>query len=216
MDTKPNQSHESFHHVKTIPFYLTKDAVSEEGIIKGYASTFGNLDRHKDVMVKGCFQKTLQQTGGKMPVLYNHSKQIGINTKAYEDDKGLYVEAKIFKDSPDIQSAKEAWALIKANLESGTPMGLSVGGLIKEFDVSYVDGRPQWNIKEMELLEYSVTPTPANPKASVLNNKEFSMEVFGKIDRLQEEIKTLNIIKGMQKKYIEALEQTINPRREPK
>ena len=49
---------------KRIPFHVTETKEIEEdgqrfGIIKGYGSTFGNVDRGGDRVIKGAFKKTL-------------------------------------------------------------------------------------------------------------------------------------------------------------
>ena len=124
--------------------------------VKGYASTFGNRDLYDDIMEKGCFKKTLETSKGKWPVLYQHSEAVGINNKAAEDEKGLYVESTIF--SSKIEKAREMVALVKAYAKAGFNMGLSIGGLIKNYDFLKIDKIWTTVIKEFQVLEHSLTP----------------------------------------------------------
>ena len=199
----------SIPHQKHVSFVMDKIADSdgeEKGIITGYASTFKNADRHRDIMAKGCFKKSLEQTKGKIPVLYNHYKQVGINLTAKEDDKGLFVSAQLFNKDDDLKDAKEAWALIKANQRAGSPMGLSIGGMIKAYSVVKQDDRVCYQIDEFDLIEYSVTPTPANPKASIINNKDFSLSNLDNFHTMKEEIGLLKKQINLYKAYSKNLE----------
>lgn len=147
------------------------DFNQEKGVISGYASTFGNVDLVQDVMVKGCFEKSLKENGGRWPVLYNHGKQVGTNLSAQEDEKGLFVVSKIFKDEDALSDAKEVWSLVKANMKAGVKMGLSIGGQIKEVEIDKKDGRLIWKILEWDIIEHSITATPCNRRAQVESRK---------------------------------------------
>ena len=135
--------------------------------IKGYASTFETIDRVDDKMVKGCFDKTLKKSRGKWPVKLEHKDIIGFNESAMVDDKGLYVESSLFSGDEDIPLAKTAIALIKNCKKFGHNLGLSVGGLVKSIGVVWMDGKMIAEIKEFEVLEHSITGTPANPEAKL-------------------------------------------------
>ena len=145
------------------------------GIFSGYASTFGNLDRVRDKMMKGCFEKSIALSKGKWAVLFNHKNQIGINLAAHEDSHGLFVTSKIFIDNDDLPKSKEAWALIKAMGKEKVSMGLSIGGLVKK--LKYVQDQDQkksfWEIHEFDIIEHSVTPIPCNASAEIQSHKSF-------------------------------------------
>lgn len=185
------------------------DTDKDSGIISGYASTFGNKDLVQDVMVKGCFQKTIASNKGRWPVLYNHQKQVGTNLEAREDAKGLFVISKIFKDFSEIPDAKEAWALIKANIKAGTQMGLSIGGLVKDYQ--YNKDEKTYEILEWDILEHSITATPCNQQANIEAHKNFENEAsnFTKLEKSIEKLSLenkilnefcLNLIKVLKKR----------------
>ena len=149
-----------------------KEKENGDTTITGYASTFGNEDLYSDIMQKGCFKKTIKDTGGQWPVLYQHREAVGINEKAKEDKDGLYVESTIF--SSKIERAKELKALIDAYSNKGFSMGLSVGGLIKSYELRHSKEKGwQTVIIEFQVLEHSITPVPANQKARIETNKSF-------------------------------------------
>ena len=108
------------------------DADSKSFKIRGYASTFNNMDRYNDIMMPGAFKKSLETTKGKWPILFNHREQVGVNLSAKEDKTGLYVESELFNTDKAIPKAAEATAIIKNSIKRGLKMGLSIGGLLKK------------------------------------------------------------------------------------
>ena len=141
--------------------------------VSGYASVFDVIDRVNDKMMKGCFDKTLKKTGGKWPVKMEHKDIIGFNMKAKVDKKGLYVESSLFQDD-GIPMAKTAMALVKNCKKFGHNLGLSVGGIVKEVALAFKDGKFIGEIREFEVLEHSITGTPANPEAQI---KSLNLEI---------------------------------------
>lgn len=73
--------------------------------VSGYLASFGNKDSDGDVLVKGCFAKSIAERGPesatarKIAYLYMHNMAdpIGHFTVLKEDDNGLYFEAVIDK-----------------------------------------------------------------------------------------------------------------------
>lgn len=156
-----------------------------QGIIRGFASTFGNIDLGDDIVDQGAFKKTIQENKGKVPILADHdpSKQIGWNIRAEETEKGLFVEGKLNMEDP---IAKAKYGLIKQALELGANMGLSIGyGVIKALPDKE---RPSVRrLKELKLYEYSVVTFPMNTAAMVtaakswsekLSNDDFAQEII--------------------------------------
>lgn len=72
----------------------------ESRTISGYASVFGNKDKAGDILIKGCFSKSIQDRGpesaanDKIIMLWMHDMEepIGRFTVLNEDGKGLYFE----------------------------------------------------------------------------------------------------------------------------
>lgn len=141
--------------------------IGEDGTFTGYASVSGNLDLVGDICAKGCFAKTLLSNKGRVPILKQHDTnvQLGIGESAVEDEIGLLVTGRL---NMEVQAAREQKALCKQHFEIGAPMGLSIGYFAKDFSWSKDGTR---TLKEVELLEYSLTPFPANPLAQMTSIK---------------------------------------------
>ena len=153
-----------------VPFILKEISESDGDVtITGYASTFNNTDRYNDVMVKGCFKKSIRKNKGKWVVKLNHYEDIGVNVKAKEDDKGLYIESKLFTGPDALEDSIKAVKLIKNAMRYNHPMGLSIGGMVKDIESSYDDKTKEttYKIKEFDVLEHSITSIPANPQAEI-------------------------------------------------
>lgn len=148
--------------------------VKDDGQFEGYCSTFGNEDLGGDIVAPGAFTKTIKDKKDH-PILWGHNARevIGVNQKYTEDSKGLYVQGQLVLD---VQRAKEAHALMKA----GAVKGMSIG-----YDVVVDEYNRDTNIrtlKELKLWEYSLTPFPMNPEATVTTVK--SLEEFENALRL--------------------------------
>jgi HK97 family phage prohead protease len=82
-----------------------KSVDSESRIVTGYLTSFNKLQDDGDVLIKGCFAKSIQDRGPesttarKIAYLYMHDMKdpIGHFTTLKEDDFGLYFEAYIDK-----------------------------------------------------------------------------------------------------------------------
>ena len=174
-------------------FELQFKDVDSSGMIRGYDSTFGNVDLGLDIVDKGAFKKSLKETGGKIPILADHnpSKQIGWNLRAEEDDKGLYVEGKL---DLNVQDAREKYSLAKSALEIGAKSGLSIGYMTIKAEPDREKPMVR-RIKEVKLFEYSFVTFPMNTAAMVtaMKSQYQSATNLELVKKLIEEIKTHGI-----------------------
>ncbi len=122
--------------------------------VKGYASTWKNLDRDGETFLRGAFKDTIPQFMVNPIMLRDHRNQtvdaVGYFTVVREDAKGLYVEG-VISNAPDCQSLR--FKLVE--------------GILKTFSVA---GRMHFNdtdieIFKIDLWEITVTPIPSNPQA---------------------------------------------------
>lgn len=173
---------------KTFQFKL--DNVDErKGIIRGFASTFGNIDLGDDVVDQGAFKKTLQENKGVVPILADHdpAKQIGWNIRAEETDKGLFVEGQI---NLKTQLGRDRYELAQQALEVGAKMGLSIGySVIKAMPDK--DRPAVRRLKELKLYEYSLVTFPMNTAAMVTAAKSMNSNSF--IEFVKSQATTLNV-----------------------
>lgn len=153
-------------------FSLKLDDVDSQGTIRGYASTFGNIDLGFDVVDKGAFKKSIKESSGKFPILADHdpSKQIGWNFRAEEDDTGLFVEGKL---DLNVQSAREKYSLAKTAMSLGAKMGLSIGYMTIKAEPDREKPMVR-HLKELKLFEYSIVTFPMNTEAMITSAKSLA------------------------------------------
>lgn len=152
-----------------IPFRLKE--VGDDGIIEGHASTFGNRDLDDETFRRGAFKKTLQESGGIIPILDSHNRYepIGWNREAEETNKGLRVLGELdIKNNPRAQ-AKFAW--IKRALELGAKFGFGLSIGFRPIKWERDEDNDLLTFTEVILLEYSVVTFAANPMAMITGAK---------------------------------------------
>ncbi len=153
--------------------FEVKSSEEEKGIIEGYAATFGNIDRHGDIIAPGTFK------GGrsKVPIFALHRPELAIGVGyVQEDEKGLKIKMKLAVDSDSDtlrERAREYYALVK----EGIIEKMSVGMIIqdREWQERAIDGKkvPVRVIKKADLVEVSLVPIPANDKAQITSVKDW-------------------------------------------
>jgi HK97 family phage prohead protease len=181
---------------------ITKDfafelkAVSDKGIIEGYASTFGNVDSAGDIIAPGAFARTLASWNAKgqpVPVLWQHDayEPIGATVSISEDERGLRVKAQLVLD---VQQAREALALAKARVLGGMSIGFSVPAVAADGKdaVDYDEGLRARVFREVRLWEYSLVTFPANEQATIESAKtapEWAQELTSVMREVRDHIK---------------------------
>lgn len=162
MTSSDNQDNSKDLKSLSFGFDLKEFKVDEEYFFfKGYASTFGNVDLGKDVVVKGAFKATLAKKKPKLCYQHRMSEPLGVIDKAYEDEFGLYVEGRMPRDN---QQCKDVASLLKI----GAIDSFSIGYSAKDVEMR-TDGVRL--LKELELWEVSFVTVPMNPKAKVTDVK---------------------------------------------
>lgn len=135
------------------------------GKFSGYASVFGNVDSHGDVVQRGAFQRSLDEwrDRGRAPHLLlqhgyaaNADTPVGQWTMLREDAKGLYVQGQLLCLDTDI--GRQLLGLMRG----GVLFGLSIGFRVRK----YTPGTT--NVKriltEVSLAEISLVTEPSNPE----------------------------------------------------
>lgn len=142
-------------------FDLELKELNDSGSFVGLASTYGNKDQQGDVCVTGCFTKTLQERGARIPVLWAHNQEQPIGYGDLTDTPhGLQIKGQLCLD---VAKAKEIYALMKA----GVVKSLSIGfDTVKQ---SYKDSTRL--LTELRLWEISCVLFPANEEAAIVGVK---------------------------------------------
>jgi len=138
------------------------------GIIKGYASTYGNVDRGGDVVLPGAFTQSIKRhksNNRKIRMYFQHDRMSVIGgwpiNLVRDDSKGLYVEGEI---NLGVQKGMETYLLAK----QGVIQDLSIGYSILEEANNKYGGS---DLKELELWEVSPVSEPMNDQANILEVK---------------------------------------------
>lgn len=170
------------------PFELKELSFSSEGrTISGYAAIFNNKDKAGDILLKGCFAKSIQDRGpesqanDKIIMLWQHDmhEPIGRISVLREDEKGLYFEAVI----DDVERGNQA---IK-QLESGTLNQFSFGYSYVWEKCEYDNERDALLVKEVVLYEISVVSIGCNGETEYLGLKSEGSDPY---EELKNEIES--------------------------
>lgn len=156
--------------------FQIKEFDDATGTVKGYLSTFNNIDEQGDRVRPGSFKRTLQskyeykKKHNKtylMPLLWQHSSEnpIGGYVEAKEDSVGLYVE---FQVDMDVQRGREAYSGLKKGYIFQQSIGYDV---INAEYVKDPDGKMVRDLLELRLWEGSIVTFPANELAVVTSVK---------------------------------------------
>ena len=164
----------------------------ESRTISGYAAIFNNRDKAGDILLKGCFAKSIQDRGpesqanDKIIMLWQHDQHepIGKISVLTEDEKGLYFEAVI----DDVERGNQA---IK-QLESGTLNQFSIGYSYVWEKCEYDQERNAFIVKEVVLYEISVVSIGCNGETEYLGLKSESTDPY---EEMKNEIESA--IKGL-------------------
>lgn len=167
-------------------------AEKESRIVSGYLSAFGNKDSDGDILIKGCFSKSLQERGvnsttdRKIAYLYQHKMDmpIGHFTKLEEDDFGLYFEAYLDKIPLGDQVLEQ--------YSSGTLNQHSIGYRYIWDKIEYDENLDAFIVKEINLFEGSVVTIGANENTPFTGMK--TEEIESQKNQLDRE--TEKVLKG--------------------
>lgn len=154
-------------------FSLEIKAVSDEGVIEGYGSTFGGPpDLGGDIVLPGAFADTLAEhkRKGTMPLMFfghqSSNLTIGNWEDMAEDGKGLWGQGQLDMEDPFASK-------IHRKLKRKEMRGLSIGYEVKS---SKPDAkRPGVRLLEkLDLWEVSIVNLPMNQRAAVDTVKSYT------------------------------------------
>lgn len=161
-----------------------KSELKEDGgVVKGYASTFDrDPDAYGDVVAKGAFAKSLEhwkalnEDGKYIPLLWGHDTEdpqsnIGRVVDAYEDERGLFVEAEFDADNEKAQYVRKL-------VQEGRVYQFSFAfEVVNQGQVTLESGVKANELQELELFEVSLVTIPANQHATVEEIKSGEPEI---------------------------------------
>ena len=155
----------------TIDCPFEMKSLKSDGTFTGYASVYGELDSHHDIVIKGAFTNSIekryrQKKRKNIPMLWQHDTRQPIGVYPIEDlkedDTGFLVAGVC---NLDVQQGREAHALMKQDALSG----LSIGYSTIDEDYSH-DGNVRI-LKEVDLWEISPVTFPSGDSARIVGVK---------------------------------------------
>jgi HK97 family phage prohead protease len=149
-------------NTKDFKFFMK--AVADTGSFEGMAAVYGNVDLGGDVIEAGAFTRTIKNSGGKVPLLWQHDQREPIGMGILRDSKeGLMIQGKLVMES-DV--AQKALGLMKADVLTGLSIGYDT--VVSEYDKA----KDVRKLKELKLYEVSLVTFPMNPRAQVSSVKQ--------------------------------------------
>lgn len=142
--------------------------------VRGYASTFGNIDSYGDTIVKGAFADTIKARPRPVPMLYQHAwdKVIGKYVHLEEDSRGLLFEGEL---TPGHSLAQDVAASLRHGSLDGFSIGFKVADdgmmMMPEDDEDAPKGVRRM-LTKIDLKEISVVTFPADDSARLESVKQ--------------------------------------------
>jgi HK97 family phage prohead protease len=136
----------------------------DEGTFKAIASAAGSVaygERGPTRFAKGAFRESLEASGGKFPLLWQHrdDQPIGV-ARLSEGDAGLILDGTL---AMDVQQGKEAHSLLKL----GGIDGVSIGFNVSKAKHVTLKGESVREVEKANLAEVSLVTFPADSGARV-------------------------------------------------
>lgn len=144
--------------VKNLSFDQVQFKALSDRQFTGYASTFGNVDAGKDIVMPGAFTETLVDRERPIKMRDNHwGAVIGKWLALKEDERGLFVHGEL---TPGHSDAENRYASMK----HGVTDSMSIGYRVLE-QHKRADGVTE--LHKVHLVEISVVDEPMNVRAQM-------------------------------------------------
>lgn len=148
------------------------DANDDYYTVKGYGSTFGNVDRGGDIVEHGAFKKSLSMFMPSYLWMHKMDTPIGRIVVAREDMKGLWIEARLPKDDTLVSGR------VIPQMKIGSVATMSIGYYAEVYEENEDGNRV---LKEVLLFEVSPVHLPMNEQARIASVKSLDIDIAKKI-----------------------------------
>ena len=174
---------------KSFPFELEEKGLDPEArTFKGYAAVTGILDDGGDIIDRGAFKKTLDESGHRVKVFYVHQfdEPIGKPIELEEVPKGRLPKS-LTEKWPEATGGLFVHAYVSETAKGNDALTLMRDGVLDELSIGYKaikeemkndgpDDQAVRHLKEIKLMDVSPVPLAMNPAAVVTDVKEIDMD----------------------------------------
>lgn len=183
---------------------LDVKSVTDAGEFAGYAST-RTKDQGGDMILEGAFKRTIDQNGGRFPILWFHdpAQPIGLG-EVKEDGHGLFTKGRLNLD-------KQLGRDVHSDMKFGVVDRMSIGFMTVQSE--WDDKKQARLISEVRLLEYSlITKNFAmNEQALITSVKTFNdpvvrqfLEAWNIVEAVGADVKEGRVLSAKNKEYVES------------
>lgn len=160
---------------KDFSFKIDKQEEIENFYTFDGIATTPDIDREQDIVLSSAYN-----IEKNIPVLFNHesAQPVGVTTSLRMENDNLVISAKMPKDDVFVRER------IIPQMKIGSLSALSIGFVPNRKEIEYKNGVRVF--KEIDLMEVSLVPIPANPNATVSNIKKFSLDDVSEIKSRRE------------------------------
>lgn len=146
--------------------------ITDDFLIEGYASRFGQKDQGGDIVQKGAFTASLSrlaQSGTRVKMLWQHDQKcpIGVWDEVFEDNNGLFVRGRLLTG---VALAQEAADLVRNRALDGLSIGYKTLKSTK-------NSAGQRVLTELDLWEVSLVTFPMLTSARIATKQNVRSEV---------------------------------------
>lgn len=170
-------------------FDVTKTDITndDEHIIRVKFASFGNVDSAKDLLVKGCFSKSINERGPQSSTnrkiaffwMHNPNDPIGKILNIWEEEDGAYADVQL-SDFDAVPNAKRAWS----QLNDGSINQFSFGFTYVWDKCEYDEEQDAFIVREVKLYEISVVSLGCNEQTEFISTITMSKtDSIGKNDK---------------------------------
>lgn len=221
MDNKIQQKKETVKNRQLFKLTVKEASVVDEDkhVIEVKFASFGNVDSDGDLLVKGCFAKSINDRGPesstnrKIAFLWQHDMRdpIGKIMKIEERDDGAYATVQL-SDFDAVPNAKRAYY----QLQEGTLNQFSFGFNYIWDKMEYDEEKDTFIIMEVKLYEISVVTMGANEETEYIGEiddmKAFARDLkeknLAKYNELKQAINEVEPPKALEREFLSNI--TIN------
>lgn len=221
MDNKIQQKRETVKNRQLFKLTVKEASVVDEDkhVIEVKFASFGNVDSDGDLLVKGCFAKSINDRGPesstnrKIAFLWQHDMRdpIGKIMKIEEREDGAYATVQL-SDFDAVPNAKRAYY----QLQEGTLNQFSFGFNYIWDKMEYDEEKDAFIIMEVKLYEISVVTMGANEETEYIGEiddmkalvRDLKEKNLAKYNELKQAINEVEPPKALEREFLSNI--TIN------